>query len=379
MSNITEKNRSAKQQLIDAGWCIGLGRVLVEKHIKSDSGAVLAYLTILAWGDRGPQWETDGGCGSAQRPPGGWPDTAGTTAPTWRRWLGRAIEIGLISESRGVHESGYSVDLLTPIKPYRTELQDQGHEMPVEQFARLPFSVFSDPKISRTAKRVLVGIAMYRGPTGFARVAVPTIAKMAGLNVRNTHKGLRCLELAGAIKSTGLSRQIRTYEIIEKRPDRVNVGDTRGERGGHQSERQGHQLAITRDTRGERGGHQRVNVGDTLSGTLSRKYSKKRNQEKTLQEKSSGAERRRDTQNGLVLMRVFEGKKDARQESATSITVTDTPELEPTHDERLEKVAELGKLLAGMKATDPCFEMFTNKRDENIAALGGDTELRASA
>ena len=80
-------------------------------------------------------------------------------------------------------------------------------------------------------------------------------------------------------------------------------------------------------------------------------------------------------------MRVIEGSKVARQEGAAVIELAspDTPAPEPTADKRRAKIAELEKLLAAMKATDPCFEMFTNKRDENIAALGGDTELRASA
>ena len=346
MDNISDKNRSAKQQLVDAHWCVSIGRDLIEAHAKSDFGALVAFGVILAWRDRGPGWEIDGERRAAQRPPGGWPHTAGTTAPTWRRWLGRAIEIGLISEANGVRESGPPVDLLMPIKPYRTELQDEGYEMPVEQFARIPVSVLFDPKIGRTAKRVLVGVAMYRNAEGLARVAVPTIAKMATLNVRNTQNGLRRLELAGAIKSTGRIRQIRTYEIIEKRTDKVNVGDTMGERRRHQG-------VNVSDTRGERERHQgvnvgdtrEVNVGDTLSGKAIKKTLQEKESRKNLQEKDSGAERIRPDgpapfrrpQNELVLMRVVEGgkegRKDARQEGKVAV--------EPSPEHERDRVAAL--------------------------------------
>ena len=120
------------------------------------------------------------------------------------------------------------------------EHETEAREVPAEQFARIPVSVLFDPKIGRTAKRVMIGVAMYRNKAGFARVAIPTIAKMAALNVRNTHNGLRRLEAAGAIKSTGHDRQIRTYEIIEQCTDKgkpatleVKVGDTRGESRRH--------------------------------------------------------------------------------------------------------------------------------------------------
>ena len=75
-------------------------------------------------------------------------------------------------------------------------------------------------------------------------------------------------------------------------------------------------------------------------------------------------------------MRVIKGSKAARQESATSITAADTPEPEPTHDERLEKVAALEELLAPMKHTDAGFTVLTATLDEHLAALG-DTERRA--
>ena len=225
MTTISE-NRDAKQQLTDEAWCVSIGRDLIVAHAKSDFGALIVFAGVLVWRERGPPWMIDGEHSDAQTPPGGWAHMIGAPPSTWHRWRARAIEIGLISECLGNYGSGATVDLLRPKQAYRTELQDEGYEMPVEQFARVPVSVLFDPNIGPTAKRALVGIAMYRNKAGFARVAVPTIAKMAALNVRNTHKGLRLLESAGAIKSNGRSRQIRTYEICEQRTDKVATCDT---------------------------------------------------------------------------------------------------------------------------------------------------------
>ena len=160
--------------------------------------------------------------------------------------------------------------------------------MPVEQFARVPVSVLFDPNIGPTAKRALVGIAMYRNKAGFARVAVPTIAKMAALNVRNTHKGLRLLESAGAIKSNGRSRQIRTYEICEQRTDKVATCDTSVATCDTSGSHLGHQTVATCDTSGSHLGHQIASwwpPATPFQELLSRKASKKINQEKNFRKK----------------------------------------------------------------------------------------------
>ena len=79
VDNISDKNRSAKQQLIDAGWCVSIGRDLIDKHCNPDDfGALIALAAVLAWRDRGPGWIFDDESSAAQRPPGGWPHTAGT-------------------------------------------------------------------------------------------------------------------------------------------------------------------------------------------------------------------------------------------------------------------------------------------------------------
>ena len=250
-----DNRRGAFSQLADAGWAVRIGRGLLDKHCKSDFGALIAYAGVLAWKDRGPAWEIDGERSSAQTPPTGWAGMVGTTPATWRRWRARAVEIGLISEGHGFYESGPPVDLLTPTQAYRTELQDQGYEIAVEQFARIPCAVLFDKQIGRGAKRVMVGLALFRNAKGFAKMAVPTIARVAALNVRNTQLGLRRLELAGAIKSNGLNRRVRTYEIIEQRTDKVIMSDTRGDHQRHQGDHQRHQKAITSDTRGDHERH----------------------------------------------------------------------------------------------------------------------------
>ena len=148
------------------------------------------------------------------------------------------------------------------------------------------------------------------------------------------------------------------------------------------------------DTRGERERHQGVNVGDTLKvnvgDTLSRSSIKKIPQEKesrkNLQGNVSGAERplptngaqpfrRHHPQNELGLLTVIEGRKDARQESAADIE----PPGADTPDERRATIAELEELLAPMKATDAGYTTLAAYRDEHLAALGADTERRATA
>ena len=281
MGNIAHKTRSAKQQLIDAGWCVSIGRDLIEAHAKSDFGALIALAAVLAWRDRGPGWLTDGKRSAAQTPPTGWPAMVGTTPKTWRRWRDRAIEIGLIFKGTGVYNSGAKVPTLRPIAPYRTEEQDQGFEIAVEQFARIPCAVLFDEEIGRGAKRVMLGLALFRNAKGFAKVAVPTIARVAGLNDRNTQLGLRRLELAGAIKSNGLDRRVQTYEICEQRIEKGVTSDTRGGHERHQGGHERHQKGVTSDTRGVTSDTRRGSPATPFQVNLSGKASNKINQQKT--------------------------------------------------------------------------------------------------
>ena len=269
-----------------AHWAIRIGRDLIEKHCNSaDFGALVAYAAVLAWRDRGPGWWLDGERTDASTPPGGWAGTVGTTQPTWRAWRGRAIEIGLISEHHGRYESGASVPTMRPAKPYRTrEHEDRpGCEVPDEQFARIPCSVLFDPKIGRTAKRTMVGLALYRNKEGFARAGVKTIARVASLNERNARHGLRQLERAGVIRSNGLDRRVRTYEVIHN----LEVIHTEGE-----SQRP--QLVKARDPKGGKPETPGVKVSDPPNESqrpqkvkvsdppLSGEYFKKKLQEKTI-------------------------------------------------------------------------------------------------
>ena len=398
MTNIIEINRTANQQLADSHWAVRIGRDLIEKHCNSaDFGALVAFAGVLAWRDRGPGWWIDDKRSDASTPPGGWPRLIGVTPPTWRVWRDRAIAVGLLSEEIGERRSGARVKTLRPGKPYRTEEQDQGYEIAVEQFARIPCAVLFDATIGRTAKRVLMALALFRSKKGFACVAVPTIARVAGLHERNAQRGLRQLELAGAVKSTGLDRRVRTYEVV----DNLEVIHIPGESQRHQ----GVKASATRGgkpappgvkasaTRGESQRHQVVKASVTLSGASTKKIPQENKSRKNLQGKPSGAERllavngpkpfrrRQNPQKDLVLMRVFEGKKAARQDGAivTSMPSPEPPAPELTPDERRDKVAKLETLLAPMKHTDAGFTVLTETLAEHVAALGGDTELRKSA
>ena len=82
------------------------------------------------------------------------------------------------------------------------------------------------------------------------------------------------------------------------------------------------------------------------------------------------------------MLTVIEGSKKAvRQDGVivTSVPVPDSPAAEPTPDEREQKVNELEQLLSGMKHTDAGYTTLAAFRDEHLAALGADTERRATA
>ena len=344
---------------------------MIDKHCNSDDfGALLAFVAVTTWRFRGPGW---GGRASAERPPGGWAPLLGVTRHTWISWRDRAIDHELMSEAQGEYESGATVPLLQPIEAVQMrEHETEAREVPAEQFARIPAAALFDPKLSRTAKRVLVGLCLYRKPNGLARVAVPTIAKRAGLNERNARLGLRQLERAGAIKANGLFAKVRTYEIVEPKA-KASV----------QSETPPRAL---RDPPAVQSETPLRAVGDppaVQSETpYQESYQEKPSSEKH-QEKGSGAERplptngaqpfrRHHPQNELVLMRVIEG-------SSTSMPVTDAPEPEPTPDERRAKVVELDETLNLMKRSSAAYKVMTGIRDEHLAALGADAARRASA
>ena len=381
MDTVNDKTRSAKQQLIDAGWCVGIGRDIIEAHAKSDFGALIAFAAITAWKDRGPACDIDGERSSARTPPGGWAGMVGTTPPTWRAWRDKALEVGLISKGHGFYESGPPVDVLTPTPAYRTEEQEQGYAVATEQFSRVPCAVLFDKEIGRGAKRVLVGLALFRNAKGFATVAVQTIAEVAALNVRNTQLGLRRLELAGVIKSNGLNRRARTYEIIEQSTDRVAMSDTPGGKPAtprvKASDTPGGKPATPRvkasDTPGGKPATPRVKASDTLSSKATGKPYQENQTRKDCQANRSGAEGRRHPQKELVLMRVIEGRKDVRQESEAVTEPAPTPEY------RRERIAILDEALSSMSRLKPGYSVLAEGRDEHLAALATDTELRKSA
>ena len=367
-------NRDAATQLKDSAWAVQIGRGMIDDYCNSDEfGSLLALAAVMAWRDRGPGWFKDGKRDAAERPPGGWARMIGVTRPTWIAWCGMASDLGLISESQGPYESGATVPLLCPVEAVQMrEHETEAYEVPDEQFARIPCAALFNPKLSRTAKRVLVGLALYRKPSGFARVAVPTIAKRAGLNDRNTQLGLRELERAGVIKSNGLYDRVRTYQIFEQRPDKRKVSDTPRKARDTPPLSERHPKRKARDTPSVKPETPYQESSRVLSG-------------ETNQENLSRAERlsvvgptpfRRDhAQKEMPLMRVVEGSKDAHQQEAPDI---DASASEPTPAERRNQIASLDAAIA--TAIGPWYrERFERLRDNHVAALDGDTGARATA
>ena len=364
MTNITDCNRTANKQLADSNWAVRIGRSMIDNYCNPDDfGALIALAAVLAWRDRGPGWLLDGERTSAQRPPGGWAPLLGVTRHTWISWRDRAIDLRLLSKSNGEYAGGGLVPLLRPIEAVQMrEHETEAREVPAEQFARIPAAALFDPKLSRTAKRVLVGLCLYRKPNGLARVAVPTIAKRAGLNERNARLGLRQLERAGAIKANGLFAKVRTYKIVEPKVNASVQSET--------------PHCALRDPPSVQSETPLRAVGDppaVQSETpYQESYQEKPSSEKH-QEKVSGAEGRRPPQMDLALMRLLPGRKDVRQESGAIVEPTPTPE------RCRERIATLEATLSTMNHCTPGWSTLTKHRNEYLAALSPDTELRASA
>ena len=204
----TERGNTAREML--AGWAVTIDRDLIERHDNNeDFGALLAFAAVLAWRDRGPGWgDSEGTRNAASTPPGGWPALAGCTAPTWRAWRDRAIDLDLLKYRNGKVKGRRPVKLLGT--SYRKEAG--------KQFARLPIGVICDPQLSRTARRCYAALALYRnvkdGETSWSRVAVVTIGCVAGLDRRNTQRALRELVKAGALVGTGDARTTKPRKYL---------------------------------------------------------------------------------------------------------------------------------------------------------------------
>ena len=362
-------NRDAATQLKDSAWAVQIGRGMIDDYCDRDNfGALVAYAAVLAWRDRGPGWYLDTACEvriDAERPPGGWARMIGVSRWTWIAWRDMAIDLDLISETQGAYASGATVPLLRPV--------DAVKKREHEQFARIPCAALFNPKLSRTGKRVLFGLSLYRNKAGRARVAVPTIATRAGLNERTARRGLRDLEKAGAIKTEGRPRRVRTYEIIEPKTKK-SVAGTPPQCSGNAPtvvQERPHSVAGTPP--------QSV-AGAPPYQESSRESSRKENQENLSRGARSPAKgpipyRRDNNQPVLPLMSLVKDKKDARQ-GATDINAQ---EPEPTPEYRRERIASLGEVLSTMKINQAGYKTLKEARDNHVAALDGDTGARATA
>ena len=154
----------AGRAILGEKWVATIPRGLIERHNNHrEFGALVVWALASAWRDR----KVPGA------PPGGWPSLAGTTPRNWHRWRDLAIEHGLVKVEDGV------------IVP----LVERGAG---EQWARVPIAaVLADAKLSRTAKRVYVSLALFRSGTGWSAASVGTLAKTAGAHRRNTKRALK--------------------------------------------------------------------------------------------------------------------------------------------------------------------------------------------
>ena len=188
--------RNGIELLRDSQWAVAIDRAVIERLCnKEDFGALVAFAAVCSWRDRGQGWFVDEARVAASTPPGGWPALAGCTAPTWRAWRDRAIELDLLEYRNGKVKGRRPVKLLGTI---------YGREKGA-QFARLPISILCDPGLSRTARRCYVALALFRrvakgGEEAWACASVGTIARLAGYKARSIAQcGLRELVKAGAL------------------------------------------------------------------------------------------------------------------------------------------------------------------------------------
>ena len=167
--------RTAGEILADSSWAVPISRPMVLAYNNpKEFGALLAWAAVRAWRDRGVHG----------KPPGGWALLAGTTPRNWQRWRTSAIELGLIAMR------GTRINPLSRLEPH-------------QQLARVPAEILFDQKLSRAAKRVFIGLSLYRSGFGDSRAAVVTLAKASSTHSRNVHKVLRELQNHCHITSMG--------------------------------------------------------------------------------------------------------------------------------------------------------------------------------
>lgn len=229
MSAANRGPRPAFNKLADGNWCVPFGRRLVVSQ--ASTGALIAFGAVCAWRDRGPIWgqrhkenekiQRE----SAQKPPGGWAALAGTSRGTWKRWQDEAIKRRLLKRRTGIHDRrSEQVQLLRPVAAERKD---------GEQFARVPVFVLFNPEISRAAKRIYMVLALHRPalPRVVLQIAVSTIEKGTGFDRRQVQRGLRELEVAGAIEAvSGRVGRVRAYRLPERGAVKTSLSCNQQER-----------------------------------------------------------------------------------------------------------------------------------------------------
>ena len=159
--------KTAREILADSDWAVIFPRAKVLEHNNHrDFAAFLCWAASRALWDRG-----------LRGPPSeGWPTLTGMSARSWYTAKLRAVALGLV---RVVPGGG-----IEPLVRYEP---GQG------QYSRVPTSILFG-ELSRTTKRVFIGLALFSDRIGHARAAVTTIAKASSTHRRDVQRSLTELE-----------------------------------------------------------------------------------------------------------------------------------------------------------------------------------------
>ena len=161
--------KTAGEILADSDWAVLIPRTVVMEHNNTQNfSAFLVWAASRALKDRGVPG----------KPPGGWARLAGMSVRSWYTARRRAIKFGLVEAVRGA----------AGIAPLVRHEPGQG------QYSRVPTSLLFDEKLSRTARRVFVALALYSSGLGDSRPAILTIARASATNRRDVQRALRELE-----------------------------------------------------------------------------------------------------------------------------------------------------------------------------------------
>ena len=136
----------------------------------------------------------------------------------WTSWTGarRLGELGRDVPAKLVHRQAPSnrIGLVKAVGSAGIEPLVK-HERGQGQYSRVPTSILFDEKLSRTAKRVFVALALFSSGLGDSRAAVVTLSRASSTNHRNVHKGLRELENHCRVTRMGaVGRGVQRYNLV---------------------------------------------------------------------------------------------------------------------------------------------------------------------